>query len=99
MLGLTFNYAPCIFDINSLSTPGESHATNYIGDIDLTGRTYVDFKVKASNDAHVLLTFDDGSNFEVQLGGWANTNSAIRTTKGDLSTTFVSRDGAVVDLG
>ena len=42
-----------------------------------TKATSISFRVKCYNDAHILLT-DGEREFEVVLGGWANTKSVIR---------------------
>lgn len=78
-------------------TYGGAHTTNYVGDIDMTGKTHVEFKVKAAHDAHVLLTSDNGSVFEIVIGGWSNSKSKIRSSSQVDSSSLIEKNGVALD--
>jgi len=46
---------------------------------------HINFKVKAKNDAHLLLTYDNGEEYEIVLGAYNNTKSIIRKGKQGIS--------------
>jgi hypothetical protein len=62
--------------------------------LNLAHRTNVEFQVKASNDAQVLLETGRGKIFEIVIGGWSNQHSVIRRTQQGPS--IASYQGAVV---
>ena len=50
-------------------------------DLDLSKADGIVFKVKACNDAHIILSTStnfDNNMYEIALGGWQNTASIIR---------------------
>ncbi|XP_065930762.1 collagen alpha-3(VI) chain isoform X1 [Magallana gigas] len=61
-----------------------------------TGRTSVAFRVRASNDVHIALGSVDnatsGTHYEIVIGGWTDTQSAIRFAIG--GTACVSNSGS-----
>ena len=61
----------------------------------MTSRTYLELDIKATGQAHILLTSDNGSVLEVVIGGWYNTQSAIRSSK--QGTEVVTKSGPVLD--
>jgi len=58
----------------------------YIGSLKFTYvccyKAEISFKVKTKTDAYVLLSQNGGDGHEILIGGWSNTQSAIRDTKG-----------------
>ena len=66
----------------------------------VTNTTSMLFQVQASNDAHVLLSSiasdsDPAQLYEIVLGGWADTGSAIRKVKQGYNYAWVSTIGLV----
>ena len=53
----------------------------YKGNIDVVGRTEIQFEVKSIGEAHILLTSDNGSVFEIGIGVASNTKTCIRGSK------------------
>jgi hypothetical protein len=65
-----------------------------VPNLDLSGRSRVEFSVQEATDAHVMLTMQSGGVFEVVIGGWGNTKSVIRRARAGAD--IVSANGAVL---
>ena len=68
---------------------------DYTGKIDVTGRTEIQFEVKSIGDAHILLTSDNGSVFEIGIGVANNAETVIRGSK--LGSNIVTVNGVCLD--
>ena len=67
----------------------------YKGNIDVVGRTEIQFEVKSIGEAHILLTSDNGSVFEIGIGVANNAETVIRGSK--LGSNIVTVNGVCLD--
>ena len=72
-----------------------STGVTYTGDISVTGLPFVLIEFKAFYDANLLLTSDNGSVFEIAIGGSHNTKSEIRDAQ--QGNVLVSKNGEVLN--
>lgn len=73
-----------VADAVTIST-GDSFSYQTVPGLDLSTRSRVELSVKARTDAHVMLTMGGGGVFEVVIGGWDNSKSAIRRSRAGAS--------------
>ena len=62
-------------------TTKKNDQNNYETVADLSGKSSIEFAVKAESDAQILLTADNGSLIEIVIGGYGGSLSVIRNKK------------------
>jgi hypothetical protein len=81
-------------NIYELHTRDDGNAYQYNYSIITVWDERLSFSVKACNDAHIMLQTVPGSttdkHFEIVIGGWSNTRSAIRASRGVRVATHVN---------
>jgi hypothetical protein len=73
-------------NIYEFHTPDDGSSYEYKYNVITTSDDKLSFTVKACNDAHIMLQTvpgnTDATHFEIVIGGWSNSRSAIRDRRG-----------------